>query len=77
MESKNITLEEVYHRLSLLERALRAKGIIVEEETNQYKLDDEGELRDEVKVRLEQARKTPLSEYIDHEEVKKRILHRK
>ncbi|MEK6854638.1 MAG: hypothetical protein AABX73_00260 [Nanoarchaeota archaeon] len=66
MEQKQITLEEIYYKLLNIERALESKGIIIE--------DDEGELTDEFKARLEKARKTPLSEYIDHEEVKRKIL---
>lgn len=72
METKDITLEEIYHRLILLERALRARGIVVEEGSDQYKLDDEGELKDEVKAELEKRRKS--TKYISHEEVKKRLL---
>ncbi len=36
-----------------------------------------GELSDWAKNQLEIARKTPRSEYISHEEVKKRILSKK
>ncbi|MEK7087192.1 MAG: hypothetical protein AAB648_01915 [Patescibacteria group bacterium] len=74
MENKQITLEEIYNRLILLEKALRSKGIVLEEDNNQYKLDNEGELKDEVKVELEKRRKS--TKYIPHEEVKKRLLSR-
>ncbi len=37
-------------------------------------LSEEYELSDEAKKQLEIARKTPVSEYISHEEVKKRLL---
>ncbi len=76
METKRITLEDVYYKLILLEKALRKNGIAFGEEPENIAIDDEGELRDEVKAQLELARKTPLSEYIDHEEVKKRILRK-
>lgn len=35
---------------------------------------NEGPLKDSAKRELEEARKTPDSEYISHEEVKKRLL---
>ena len=38
---------------------------------------EETELTDWAKEQLETARKTPRSEYISHEEVKKRILRKK
>lgn len=34
-------------------------------------LDEDFELRDEIKKELEEARKEPLSEYVDHEDVVK------
>ncbi|MEK6915993.1 MAG: hypothetical protein AABW89_05640 [Nanoarchaeota archaeon] len=75
MENQQITLENINHRLILLEKALKLKGIFIEEEECQN--DDEGEFTDEFKERLQKARKTPLSEYISHEEVKRRILNKK
>lgn len=38
------------------------------------KVDEEGELSDWAKNELEEARKTPISECISHEELKKRIM---
>ncbi len=38
---------------------------------------EEGELTDWAKKELEEARKTPRSEYISHDEVKRRILAKK
>ena len=67
MEQKNISLEEIYHKLLSIERALEAKGIIVE--------DDEGELTNEFKTELEKRRKS--KNYISHEEVKKHIFSKK
>ena len=75
MEQKQISLEEVYHRLITIEKVLQSKGIIIEKE--HYKEDNEGELTDEFKIKLEEARKIPISQYINHEEVKKRILVKK
>lgn len=63
MESKQTDMKEVYRRLSLIEEALKSKGILA---------DDEGELTDEIKAELEKRRKS--KNYISHEEVKKRIL---
>lgn len=40
-------------------------------------IDDDGELTEWAKSQLELARKTPRSQYIPHEEVKKRILGKK
>ena len=37
-------------------------------------LEEDYELSDYAKKQLEEADKTPISEYIDHEEVKKRLL---
>ena len=71
MEQKQITLEDIYHRLVLLEKALQSKGIIAKKHEE---FDDEGELTDEFKAEIEQAHRTPLSEYISHEEVKKRLF---
>lgn len=39
--------------------------------------DPEGELTEWAKKELEKARKTPFSEYISHEQVKKRIFSKK
>ncbi len=77
MESKQVTLDEVYNRLILLEKALRARGIVIEDDKNkQVKgFDDEGELRDDVKAELEKRRKS--KNYISHQEVKKRLLLRR
>ena len=74
MENKQITLEEIYHRLILLERALKSKGIITEKEDYIFE-DDEGELTDEFKAELEKRRKS--TNYISHEEVKKRLFNKK
>ena len=73
-QQSQISLESLAHRLKLIETALQARGIVVDKQPLK---EDEGELTDEFKERLEKARKTPLSEYISHEEVKKRILARK
>ncbi len=67
MEQKEVSLREVYARLIALENALREKGIIVE--------DDEGELKENVKVEIEKRRYS--KNYISHEEVKKRIFDKK
>ena len=72
MEQKQISSEEVYRRLLILEEKLKSKGII-----SSIDEDDEGELTDEAKAKLERARKTPLSEYIDHEDVKRKIFAKK
>ena len=40
------------------------------------KVDEEGELSDWAKNELEEARKTPTSECISHEELKKRIFRK-
>jgi len=77
MEQKQISLEEVYHRLIMIEKVLQSKGITIENEKDRYKEDDEEDLTEEFKTKLEEARKTPLSKYINHEEVKKRILAKK
>jgi len=74
MEQRSITLEGIYKRLVLLENALRVKGII---DQKQEDFEDEGELTDEFKAQIEQARRTPLSEYISHEEVKKRLFSKR
>ena len=68
MEQESINLEEIYRRLMHLENALKAKGIIE---------DDEGELTVEFKEELENRRHTPESEYISFEDVKKRVLKKK
>lgn len=63
MEQKQITLEAMYRAIQNIQRELHEiKEIIVE---------DEEELTGEAKHQLEKARKTPISEYIDHEEVVK------
>jgi len=74
MEQRSITLEGIYKRLVLLENALRVKGII---DQKQEDFEDEGELTDEFKAQIEQARRTPLSGYISHEEVKKRLFSKR
>ncbi len=73
MEQQQITLEEVYHRLLALEKALKSKGITISIEP--YETDDEGELTDEFKALLEKRRKS--TNYISHEEVKHRISSKK
>ena len=72
---KNITLEQIYHKLILLERALQEKGIIIKKEAVIY--EDEEELTEEARSRLEKARKIPISQYNSHEDAKKRILARR
>ena len=67
MHQKQVSLEEIYNKLLHIERALKEKGIILEE--------DEGELTDEFKAELEKRRKS--KNYIPHEEVKMRILSKK
>ena len=74
MEQRSITLEGIYKRLVLLENALRVKGII---DQKQEDFEDEGELTDEFKAQIEQARRTPLSGYISHEEVTKRLFSKR
>ncbi len=66
MESKQTDMNEIHRRLSLIEEALKSKGIL---------RDDDGELTDEMKAELEKRRKS--KNYISHEEVKKRILEKK
>ncbi len=51
-------LEEIRQRLSLI----------------QYMLSEEMELSDWAKKELKMARKAPKSDYIDHDEVKRRLL---
>ncbi|MBI2631403.1 hypothetical protein HYW75_00175 [Candidatus Pacearchaeota archaeon] len=78
MEQVQKSLEDVYHRLIALENILKSKGIYIEKHKDlTIKEDDEGEMTDEFKAKLEKARQTPESEYIGHEEVKKRTLSRK
>jgi len=78
MGQAQISLEDIYHRLIALENALKSKGIYIEKPIDlNIKEDGEGEMTDEFKIKLEKARQTPESEYIDHEEVKNRILSRK
>jgi hypothetical protein len=77
MEQKQITLEDIYHRLILLEKALQAKGIISKGAEKAEEFDDEGEFTDEFKAELERRRKTPDNEYISHEEVKKRLFSKR
>lgn len=72
MEQTQISINEIYHRLIALEKALKLKGIL---DKDSIALDDEGELTDEFKAELERRRKS--KNYISHEEVKRRILGRK
>lgn len=44
------------------------------QELREYVEEDSLELNEETKKQLELARKTPLSQYIDHESVKKELL---
>ena len=74
MEQKNISLEEVYRRLITIEKALKNRGIVIES-TKEIQTDEEGEMTDEFKAKLEKRRKS--TDYISHEEVKRRILARK
>jgi len=74
MEQQNINLQEIQRRLTLIENALKNKGINVEINESSS-IDDEGEIIDEFKAKLEKRRKS--TNYISHEEVKKRILTRK
>ena len=37
-------------------------------------LTEDSELSEVAKIELKEAKKTPISEYIDHEEVKRRLL---
>lgn len=71
-QQSQISLEELAHRLKLIEAALQERGIVVEKA---LKEDDEGELADEFKALLEKRRKS--TNYLSHEEVKKRLLAKK
>lgn len=70
-QQSQISLEVLAHRLKLIEAALQARGIIIDNVPK----DDEGELTDEFKAELERRRKS--TNYISHEEVKRRLLAKK
>lgn len=74
-QQSQISLEALAHRLKLIEAALQARGIVVD--NTLIKEDDEGELTDEFKKVLEERRKTPRSQYIPFDEVKKRLTKQK
>jgi hypothetical protein len=68
MESE---IKEINENLLKLMRDMELiKGLLMS------KVDDEGELSDWAKKEIEEARMTPSSQSISHEEVKKRILKR-
>ncbi len=71
-QQSQISLEALAHRLKMIEAALQARGIVID---NALKEDDEGEITDEFKALLEKRRKS--TNYISHEEVKKRLLAKK
>ncbi|MEK6893099.1 MAG: hypothetical protein AABX07_02755 [Nanoarchaeota archaeon] len=76
MEQKQITINEIYQRLVLLEKALQTRGILVgKTEGSKFETDNEGEFTDEFKAELEKRRKS--TDYVSHEEVKKRIFSKK
>jgi hypothetical protein len=60
-----VTLETLHKELKQMRNDLHFLKHVMEEEY---------ELSDEAKQRLEIARKTPRSDYIDHEDVKKMLL---
>jgi C-terminal processing protease CtpA/Prc len=65
-QSQKITLEILYKTMRKMQQELHEiKEIVVE------RIDDEGELTEEALTKLEEARKTPLTEYVDHEGVAK------
>ena len=77
-QQSQISLESLAHRLKLIEAALQAQGIVVDNTPNNIlKEDDEGEMADEFKKILEERRKTPRSQYISFDEVKKRLAKKK
>lgn len=65
-QTPQTTLEKIYKAVQNMQEELREIKEIVIERT-----DDDGELTEEAKNQLEEARKIPLSEYIDHEEIVK------
>jgi cell division protein FtsX len=69
MEIKSIGSQEI--RKLMEDVALIKKVLFIKKE------DPEGELTEWAKKQLEIARKTPSSQYISHEEVKKRIFSKK
>ena len=65
MAQNQIVIEHIYKDLEELRRDV---------EVIKHILSEEGKLSEYAKRSLEKARKTPDSEYIKHEELKKRIL---
>ena len=65
MAQNQIVIEHIYKDLEELRRDV---------DVIKHILSEEGKLSEYAKNRLEKARKTPDSEYIKHEELKKRIL---
>ena len=73
MEKKQINLEAIYNAIqSLRHEVSEVKSEVHEVKEMNIPLDDEGELTDEFKAKLEKARKS--NSYISHEEVKRQIL---
>tara|TARA_Y100000310_G_scaffold228833_1_gene231168 strand:+ start:601 stop:795 length:195 start_codon:yes stop_codon:yes gene_type:complete len=58
-------IKHIYEDIEFIKRDLAEIKQILSAET---------ELTDEAKQRLKEARSTPDSEYVDHEELKKKIL---
>ncbi len=78
MEQKQVNLETIYSAIQSLRQEMHeVKTEVHEVKEMHIQLDDEGELTEEAKERIEKARKTPISQYISHEEVKKKILAKK
>ncbi|MEK6860657.1 MAG: hypothetical protein AABY07_01680 [Nanoarchaeota archaeon] len=72
METVNVKAEDLKKLMKDVEQI--KEMLIAEKEEKEV---EEIELTDWAKNELEKARKTPRSEYISHEEVKKRILRKK
>lgn len=71
METKQqITLEQLYYLVKNLDRKVEIISGKIESLT-----EDEGELHEEFKAELENRRKS--TNYISHEEVKKRLFNKK
>jgi len=68
MEQKQINLEMIYKAIQDLRREMHQQ----QASQTQFQMDDEGELTDEFKAKLEKRRKS--NSYISHEEVKRQIL---
>ena len=73
MEQKQqITLEQLYYLVKNLDKKVE----IIDDKIDSLS-EDEGELHHEFKTELEKRRKTPESEYVSFEEVKKQLKKKK